>query len=314
MEIHEPEECCQFPGFYYYPFDKTYVISRDGRVINVKAEEVCNVHILAGYPCVSGVGYVHRAIMETFEWRPDSDTLDVNHKDGIKTNSVFDNLEWATRSENCIHAYQTGLRNDNTPLKVKDLRTEIVQTFYSLNACARYFGVGGSRIHQMLQVKNHGKVVFNYYVIIREGAEWPNTTVDDIGKFESGRSRPVVVTYPCGKKIAYGSLTEAERNTGISRKSIAKVAWMEEPPTLEGYKFSYQLTPNKPGRKSENQGGARRKPIPVDITYPTGEVKRWPSAEEFALIVGTNKNTLQKAWGRSGHWNGYKATYVFSPT
>jgi NUMOD4 motif-containing protein/HNH endonuclease len=33
----------------------------------------------------------------------------INHKDGIKTNNLIDNLEWVTGSENTQHAYDIGL-------------------------------------------------------------------------------------------------------------------------------------------------------------------------------------------------------------
>lgn len=52
---------------------------------------------------------VHRLILETFEPRPDSANLQVNHIDGDKTNNKLSNLEWCTCKENINHAYNLGL-------------------------------------------------------------------------------------------------------------------------------------------------------------------------------------------------------------
>ena len=52
---------------------------------------------------------VHRLILETFDPNPHSNELQVNHKDGDKTNNRLSNLQWTTCKENINHAYNLGL-------------------------------------------------------------------------------------------------------------------------------------------------------------------------------------------------------------
>lgn len=51
---------------------------------------------------------VHRLVMLTFEGICPTG-YEVNHKDGVKSNPHYDNLEYITHSQNSIHAYATGL-------------------------------------------------------------------------------------------------------------------------------------------------------------------------------------------------------------
>lgn len=52
---------------------------------------------------------VHKLVAKHFIDNPLS-LLQINHKNGIKTDNRVENLEWCTASQNMIHAYKLGLR------------------------------------------------------------------------------------------------------------------------------------------------------------------------------------------------------------
>lgn len=103
--------------------------------------------------------YVHRLVAKYFIYKQE-DGLQVNHIDGNKANNHYKNLEWVTGKENIIHAWKTGLSNNNH-FKHKVTINNI--EFESKNEAANFFGITRFKLYNLLKTKdylNTGKIFF----------------------------------------------------------------------------------------------------------------------------------------------------------
>lgn len=89
-------------------FIDSYGRLRKGRVLKQQVNRTGYCVVRPSYnDCKTNVS-IHRAVALAFINNPD-EKENVNHIDGVKTNNDVSNLEWATASENSIHAVTTGL-------------------------------------------------------------------------------------------------------------------------------------------------------------------------------------------------------------
>lgn len=91
-----------------------YVVYKSSKIINTKTGKPLSVSDNGKGYCVVNINrkkqYVHRIVAKYFVPNPNG-YKEVNHKDGIKSNNNYQNLEWCDRSMNNLHARRTGLNN-----------------------------------------------------------------------------------------------------------------------------------------------------------------------------------------------------------
>ena len=104
-------------GFDVKPFHQYYV-SSCGKVFGCTGRELKQETTNRGYKRLSlsingkhERWSVHRLVALLFIPNPEQ-KLQVNHIDGNKENNNVTNLEWCSASENCKHAFRTGLREN----------------------------------------------------------------------------------------------------------------------------------------------------------------------------------------------------------
>ncbi len=86
-----------------------------------------------GNPKENKMSYVHRLVAEAFIPNP-KNKRDVNHKNGKKSDNRVENLEWATRPENVVHAFHVlkvrhaDVRGEKQPMsKLSDIKIGFIR-------------------------------------------------------------------------------------------------------------------------------------------------------------------------------------------
>lgn len=116
-----------------------------------------------GYPSVSiyskddtknpNTLYIHRAVAISFIPNSDKEKDCVNHIDGNKENNSISNLEWVTKAENNLHAFQSGLMTNTKYSREQCL--EVVDRYHnkgeSVMAISKDMGVNYHFVNDLIK-------------------------------------------------------------------------------------------------------------------------------------------------------------------
>ena len=163
-----------------------------------------SLEIENGYKTV----YVHRLVLKCHgdlntPVKPIYDLnikLDVNHIDGNKENNDIKNLEWASRRENILHAYRTGLHPIGVNSKLTKIKDEgiiheiciLIQNGYTNKDIVASFG-GNVTISEVQDIRSgHGwkHISKNYDFHRRKGKLFTEKIVNDICLYFQNNKKP----------------------------------------------------------------------------------------------------------------------------
>ena len=155
-----------------------YFITEDSVVWDSLNKKVLNTYIHTnGYVLVSlmmdtgesKLQRVHRLSCEAYHTDSDFYGLDVNHKNGVKTDNHIDNLEWCTRSYNIKHAIDMGFNPSKGETHPQAILTEA-----EVHTICKMLEDGARSIDIAVIFKVHKDTIAQ----IKMGNNWVHVTCD----------------------------------------------------------------------------------------------------------------------------------------
>lgn len=135
---------------------------------------------------------IHRLVALLFCEVPDRhkgkllSELQVNHKDGDKSNNTYTNLEWIDNNENMQHARKNNLFNNSKNVLARNIKTNNIIKFHSIQSCFEYFKNNYNCSFNVRQLRNHllnknyGMIVKNDHVFkFEDKTSWPEKLIQN---------------------------------------------------------------------------------------------------------------------------------------
>lgn len=243
----------------------------------------------------------------------------INHKDGNKLNNDIDNLEWSDYKGNLIHAFKTGLRTDNHPLWLYDLKENKYYHFYSKTECAKFIGCGVVSVIYNLSTKGKSLINLRYQVGYTKDI-FGYITKDNAYKFAT-KNKPVKL-YDSNENLisSFSSLKAMHKYIGMKPRSVPirkqkgnrfklgdKYVWEY----VTKYDEMLEIIDKCPYKRKYHPGiGFKVFVHEIIVTYPDKTVKIFPDLHAASRALGASHAALQKRLSKyKGVWREYKLEY-----
>jgi len=237
-----------------------YVITREGNIYSKAVQEYkiipkpgqggyVNIHLSKNH--VSKPLKLHQVVATAFLPNPENKPT-VNHKDGNKQNNHVDNLEWATHSEQSIHAINELGVAGGKPVWIYDKEGVFVGCHATLASANRITSVSINAIRRRCDGETEQKGNNIFVWADKEKKIIPpiidlstvKTTKQPIPKpkpepSSAARQAQPILAYNTQTKTLkqYKSLAVAGRETGVDRKIIRSLCGTKE--ECDGYLFEF---------------------------------------------------------------------------
>lgn len=220
---------------------ETFYVSNFGRVLNKKTG-----NFLYGYTANNGYQMahlrmevqklcsIHRLVMIAFDPVENMETLQINHKDGNKTNNHIDNLEWATALENIRHSYSTGLQpNESKKLYQYDLNGNFIKEWINTYTAAKELNFTPSTL--LNSAKCGKSKAYNFM--------WRFFYKEKITPYENYQNKPVYMYDNMKTKLikVFSSNKETARFIKCAESTMSRyLTGIRKQPSNSPYFFTYE--------------------------------------------------------------------------
>ena len=133
---------------------KNVEISNKGRIKFKSGRISSGSLVITGYKSIKlrKAYLIHRLVMFAFQPTTNNELV-VNHIDGDKSNNVYENLEWVTRSENNLHCVNI-LKKNCKPIIQYSLNMTKINEYKSIKDASIKININRSTINACLQNRN----------------------------------------------------------------------------------------------------------------------------------------------------------------